>query len=65
MFEQISFEMINHEFKVKGRKYQVLPEFAICCRELARSAPSCEFSRMRAQFLLCLSKGLTGLEISN
>ena len=28
------FEMINQEFQVLGRKYQVLPNFGICCREL-------------------------------
>ena len=28
------FEMISQEFKVQGTKYQVLPNFGICCREL-------------------------------
>ena len=26
--------MINQEFKAQGTKYQVLPHFVICCREL-------------------------------
>ena len=26
--------MINQEFKAQGTKYQVLPNFAICCMEL-------------------------------
>ena len=26
------FEMINQEFKAQGTKYQVLPNFGICCR---------------------------------
>ena len=26
--------MINQEFKAKGTKYHVLPNFGICCREL-------------------------------
>ena len=30
------FEMINQEFKPHGRKYQVLPNFRICCKELRR-----------------------------
>ena len=35
MFKQISiFEMTNQELKAIGRKYQVLPNFEICCREL-------------------------------
>ena len=29
--------MINQEFKAKGTKYQVLPNFKICCRELGGS----------------------------
>ena len=29
------FETIIQEFKVQGTKYQVLPNFGICCRELA------------------------------
>ena len=28
------FEMINQEFKAQGTKYQVLPNFGTCCREL-------------------------------
>ena len=28
------FETTNREFKVQGRKYQVLPNFGICYREL-------------------------------
>ena len=28
------FEMINQEFKALGRKYQVFPNFGICCEEL-------------------------------
>ena len=28
--------MINQQFKALGRKYQVLPNFGICCRELRR-----------------------------
>ena len=28
------FEEINQEFKTEGTKYQVLPNFGICCREL-------------------------------
>ena len=28
------FETINQEFKAQGTKYQVLPNFGICCREL-------------------------------
>ena len=28
------FEMTNQEFKAQGTKYQVLPNFGICCREL-------------------------------
>ena len=27
------FEMINQQFKAVGRKYQVLPNFGIVCRE--------------------------------
>ena len=42
------FEMKNQEFEVQGRKYQMLPNFGICC-----AARSYEFLRMRAQFLLC------------
>ena len=30
------FEMINQQFKVLGRQYQVLPNVGICCRELRR-----------------------------
>ena len=30
------FETINQEFKAKGTKYQVSPNFEICCRELGR-----------------------------
>ena len=26
--------MINQEFKALGRKYGVLPDFGICCKEL-------------------------------
>ena len=26
--------MINQEFKAQGTKYQVLPNFGICCRKL-------------------------------
>ena len=29
--------MINQEFKALRRKYQVLPNFGICCRELRGS----------------------------
>ena len=29
--------MINQEFKGQGTKYQVLPNFGICCRELGGS----------------------------
>ena len=29
------FEKINQEFKIQGTKYQVLPNFGICCRQLA------------------------------
>ena len=36
----------------QGTKYQVLPNFGTCCREL-EGTQSYEFSRMRAQFLLC------------
>ena len=28
------FEMMNQEFKAHGTKYQVLPNFGICCKEL-------------------------------
>ena len=47
--------MINQEFEAQERKYQVLPNFGICCRELRGrgEARSYEFSRMRAQFQLC------------
>ena len=47
------FEMMNQEFKTLGRKYGVLPNFGICCRELG-GAQSYAFWRIRAQFLLCL-----------
>ena len=30
------FETINEEFKAQGPNLQVLPNFGICCRELAR-----------------------------
>ena len=30
------FEMMNQKFKARGRKYQLLPNFGICCRELGR-----------------------------
>ena len=43
--------MINQEFKAKGTKYQVLPNFGMCCRELG-GAQSCEFSAMRVRYLL-------------
>ena len=28
------FEAINQEFKAQGTKFQLLPNFGICCREL-------------------------------
>ena len=31
------FEMTNQEFKAHGTKYQVLPNFGICCREMGDS----------------------------
>ena len=34
MWRDKLFEMINQEFKARGRKYQVLTKFGICCREL-------------------------------
>ena len=30
------FQMTNQEFKALGRKYQVLPNFGICSKELGR-----------------------------
>ena len=49
------FKMINQGFEALGRKYQVLPNFEICCRE----AESHELSCMLAQFLLCLLHNVT------
>ena len=37
---------------MQGTKYQVLPNFRICCRELAGLKVT-SFRVMRAQFLLC------------
>ena len=38
------FEMINQEFKVLKTKYQLLPNFGVCCRELVGEAMSfCAF----------------------
>ena len=31
------FEMINQEFKTQRTKFQVLPNFGVCCRELGGS----------------------------
>ena len=39
--------MINQEFKAMGRKFQVLPNFGICCRELG--GLKIRVLRMRAQ----------------
>ena len=47
------FEMINQRFKALRRKYKVLLNFGICCRELG--AQSYEFLRMLSQFLPALS----------
>ena len=44
--------MIYQEFRIKGRKYKVLPYVGICCRELG-VAQIYKFSCVRAQFLLC------------
>ena len=46
--------MINQEFKALGRKCGVLPNFWDLLQG-ARGTQSYEFSRMRAQFLLCRS----------
>ena len=43
------FETINQEFTAQGRKYHAFFEFW----NLLKGAQSQEFSRMRAQFLLC------------
>ena len=42
-----SFEMMHQEFKAQRGRYQMLPYFGICCRELGQL--------MHAQFLLCHS----------
>ena len=53
--------MINQEFKALGRKYEVLPNFGIICREL-EGPQSYEFWHMPAQFLLCSSQ-MTSLSL--
>ena len=45
------FEMMIQGFKTQGRKYQMLPNFMICCRE--PGAQSYRFSCRCALFLLC------------
>ena len=44
--------MMNLEFKTQGTKYQMFSKFWDLLQG-AKGAQSYEFSRMRAQFLLC------------
>ena len=46
------FEIINQEFQVLGRKYQMLPNFGICCRELRGS-------NQRVFMYACADSGLS------
>ena len=50
LIEQL-FEMISQEFRVLGRKYQVLPNLLLGARE----AQSYQLACIDAQFLLCWS----------
>ena len=56
--------MLNQGLKDKGTKYQVLPNFGMCCRELGGSklrvfAHACAVSDLAEQhassFLICFS----------
>ena len=48
------FEMINQEFTAQGRKYEMLPNLRICCKEL-RGLNVTDFAHASAVSALPLS----------
>ena len=50
------FKMIYQEFKALGRKYLVLPNSGISCKELREGEAKLQVLRLLVQFLLRLTE---------